>query len=368
MRGVEQIPWLYDVICSLYEWSGFAAWRRWLVAGAHGRVLDLGTGTGRNLPLLPRGSKAVAVDPSLDALKRARRRAPTVPLVRARAEALPFRDRSFDTVLSGLVFCSVEDPARGLAEVKRVLRPEGRLRMLEHVRSRVPWRARLQDFIQPAWTWAAGGCHPNRETEAAVERAGFRIEPEGRRAEGTHRRFAARLALAVLIAVGLSVITGPASPALAADPFGALDLIRPSHVTAAPAFTVPRLDSGSVTLTELRGRVVFLNFWATWCPPCKEEMPSMERLYRRHNERGFTILAISIDSDGTDRVAAFVKKLGLTFPIGLDPKLEVANRYTVRALPSSFLIDRQGNTVAVALGPRDWDGTAAQAVIEMLLR
>ena len=240
--------------------------------------------------------------------------------------------------------------------------------MLEHVRSRVPWRARLQDFIQPAWTWAAGGCHPNRETEAAVERAGFRIEPEGRRAEGTHRRFAARIALAVLIAVGLSVITGPASPALASDPFGALDLIRPSHVTAAPAFTVPRLDSGSVTLTELRGRVVFLNFWATWCPPCKEEMPSMERLYRRHNERGFTILAISIDSDGTDRVAAFVKKLGLTFPIGLDPKLEVANRYTVRALPSSFLIDRQGHMVAFALGPRDWDGTAAQAVIEMLLR
>src|SRR5206468_9997088 len=61
------------------------------------------------------------------------------------------------------------------------------------ISSRVPWRARLQDSIQPAWTWAAGGCHPNRETEAAVERAGFRIEPEGRRAEGTHRRFAARI-------------------------------------------------------------------------------------------------------------------------------------------------------------------------------
>ena len=68
------------------------------------------------------------------------------------------------------------------------------------------------------------------------------------------------------------------------------------------------------------------------------------------------------------RWASVVKKLGLTFPIGLDPKLEVANRYTVRALPSSFLIDRQGNSVAVALGPRNWDGTAAQVVIEMLLR
>jgi peroxiredoxin len=97
-------------------------------------------------------------------------------------------------------------------------------------------------------------------------------------------------------------------------------------------------------------------------------MPSMERLYRRHKEHGFTIVAISIDSGGTDGVAWFVRKLGLTFPIGLDPKLEVANRYTVRALPSSFLVDRAGKTVAVALGPRDWDGKAAHAVVERLLR
>ena len=194
MRGVEQIPWLYEIVCSLYEWGGgLAEWRRWLVAGARGRVLDLGSGTGRNLPLLPGGINAVAVDPSLDALKRARRRAPAIPLVGARAEALPFRDRSFDTVLSGLVFCSIADPSSGLAEVKRVLRTDGELRMLEHVRSRVPWRARLQDAIQPMWTWAAGGCHPNRDTEATVEGTGFRIEPEGRRARGTDRCFAARV-------------------------------------------------------------------------------------------------------------------------------------------------------------------------------
>jgi ubiquinone/menaquinone biosynthesis C-methylase UbiE len=194
MRGVEQVPWLYEVICSVYEWTGgLAEWRRWVVAGARGRVVDLGSGTGRNLPLLPRGTDAVAVDPSLDALGRARRRAPAVPLVAARAEALPFRDGAFDTVLSGLVFCSVADPARGLAEVKRVLRPDGQLRMLEHVRSDVRWWARLQDAIQPAWTWVAGGCHPNRETEATVERAGFQIQAEGRLAKGINRRFAARI-------------------------------------------------------------------------------------------------------------------------------------------------------------------------------
>ncbi len=196
MRGVEQIPWLYEIICSLYEWSGLRDWRHWLVSGAHGRTLDLGSGTGRNLLLLPRDARAVALDPSFEALNRARHRAPGVPLVAGRAEALPFRAATFDTVLSGLVFCSVADPARGLAEVNRVLRPHGRLRMLEHVRAVVPWRARVQDLIQPLWTWVAGGCHPNRDTEVTVEAAGFQIESEGRMAKGTNRRFVARIARA----------------------------------------------------------------------------------------------------------------------------------------------------------------------------
>lgn len=190
MRGVEQIPWMYDALCRLCERGGFGRWRRWLAAGARGRTLDLGTGTGRTLPLLPPAARVVAVDPSIDALRRARRRAPTVPVVLARAEALPFREGTFDTVLSGLVFCSVSDPPRGLAEVRRVLRAGGELRMLEHVRATTRWRARVQDFIQPAWTCVAGGCHPNRDTEAAVARAGFVIDD--RRAQGTMRRFRAR--------------------------------------------------------------------------------------------------------------------------------------------------------------------------------
>jgi ubiquinone/menaquinone biosynthesis C-methylase UbiE len=190
MRGVEQIPWVYDVLCHLCERGGFGRWRRWLAAGARGRTLDLGCGTGRNLPLLPPGTRAIALDPSPAAIGRARRRAPSVPLVLARAEALPFRDGTFDVVLSGLVFCSVGDPLRGLAEVRRVLRAGGELRMLEHVRSTTPWRARLQDVIQPAWTRIAGGCHPNRDTEATVARASFVIDE--RRAQGTMRRFRAR--------------------------------------------------------------------------------------------------------------------------------------------------------------------------------
>jgi ubiquinone/menaquinone biosynthesis C-methylase UbiE len=192
MRGVEQIPWLYDATCAVLEATGLSRWRHWLVAGARGRVLDLGCGTGRNLPLLPAGTCAVGLEPSWAALQRARRRAPRVPLVVARAEALPFRDAAFDTVLSGLAFCSVSDPGRGLVEVRRVLRAGGQLRMLEHVRSTRPWKARLQDRLQPVWTRFTGGCHPNRETERAVEAGGFRIEAEGRRAKGDMRRFSAR--------------------------------------------------------------------------------------------------------------------------------------------------------------------------------
>jgi ubiquinone/menaquinone biosynthesis C-methylase UbiE len=192
MRGVEQIPWLYDAVCAFYEWTGLGRWRRWLTAGARGRTLDLGCGTGRNLPLFLPGTRVIGLDPTWDVLVRARRRAPAVPLVQGSAEALPFRAGAFETVVSGLVFCSVPDPGRGLAEVRRVLRPGAALRMLEHVRSESPWKARLQDRMQPFWSRFTGGCHPNRDTERLVERAGFVIEAEGRRARGDLRRFAAR--------------------------------------------------------------------------------------------------------------------------------------------------------------------------------
>jgi ubiquinone/menaquinone biosynthesis C-methylase UbiE len=189
--GAEHIPWLYDLGMALTELRGLRRWRRWLVEGSAGRVLDLGTGTGRDLPLLPPGVRAVGVDPHRAGLRRARRRAPSVPLVVARAEALPFRDGAFDTVLSSLVLCSVDDPGRALAEIQRVLRPGGTFGMMEHVRA-AGVLGRIQDLVQPAWTAIAGGCHPNRETERAVEAAGFRVVPGSRRARGVMRRLLAR--------------------------------------------------------------------------------------------------------------------------------------------------------------------------------
>jgi ubiquinone/menaquinone biosynthesis C-methylase UbiE len=192
MRGVEQIPWLYDAGMRVMEALGFREWRRRLVGGARGRTLEVGAGTGRNLPLYPPGTRLVALELDPAAVVRARERAPAVPLVVGDVEALPFRDGAFDTAVSALVFCSVGDPLRGLGEVRRVLRDDGELRMIEHVRAERPVLAAVQDRIQPLWTRVAGGCHPNRDTEGTVRRAGFEIDPVSRHASGTMRRFTAR--------------------------------------------------------------------------------------------------------------------------------------------------------------------------------
>jgi ubiquinone/menaquinone biosynthesis C-methylase UbiE len=190
-RGIEQIPWLYDACCALFERFGLGRWRRWLVGGAEGRTLDVGCGTGRNLSLIA-ATRVIGLDPAREPLLAARRRAPRVPLVQGDAQALPFRDGTFDTVISGLVFCSVPDPRRGLAEVRRVLRPGGALRMLEHVRATGGLKARVQDRGQPFWTRLTGGCHWNRDTERTVETSGFAIDSATRRARGDLRRFVAR--------------------------------------------------------------------------------------------------------------------------------------------------------------------------------
>lgn len=193
MRGVEQIPWIYDAFMAVFEHSGLSRWRRWLVSGAQGLTLEVGCGTGRNLPLYPAGARVIGIEIDRHMLAAARRRASGIPLVVGRAEALPFRDGQFDTVVSALVFCTVQYPDVGLAEVRRVLQSAGQLRMMEHVRS-PSTLGKIQDLTQPVWTAIAGGCHPNRNTEAAVTKAGFEIDPSTRRARNTMRRFVARLA------------------------------------------------------------------------------------------------------------------------------------------------------------------------------
>jgi cytochrome c biogenesis protein CcmG/thiol:disulfide interchange protein DsbE len=170
-----------------------------------------------------------------------------------------------------------------------------------------------------------------------------------------------------LITAGVVLASIRPRSAWGKDPFETLQLFRPKRQTTAPDFSVPGLHASSIRLRDFRGQVILLNFWATWCPPCREEMPSMERLYRRFKSTGFVILALSIDSKGEEVVSPFVKSFALTFPVGLDPKMTVAGEYRMAGLPTSILIDAAGAIAAVAVGPRDWDSPAAHQVIEKLL-
>ena len=172
-----------------------------------------------------------------------------------------------------------------------------------------------------------------------------------------------------LLFIALGLVVAPGAAALAQDPAAQLELVRPGRVQSAKPFEVPTPEGGKLALADFRGRVVLLNFWATWCGPCKEEMPAMERLYQKFRQEGLVVLAVSNDSEGSARsVGRFVKESGFTFPVGLDPGLRVASLYGVRVLPASLIIDRKGNITHIALGPREWDRPAARQLFESLLR
>src|SRR5438552_9489973 len=152
-----------------------------------------------------------------------------------------------------------------------------------------------------------------------------------------------------------------------ADAAKDLDLIAPPRQKPAEDFTLPLVGGDKLRLSAERGKVVFINFWATWCPPCREEMPAMERLWRQQKGQGFVLVAVSVDTD-TKKVKPYLDEHKLTFRVGLDPKMDLANAYGVRAVPSSFVVDRQGHVTAIALGPRHWDRDASHSLIEGLLR
>ena len=124
---------------------------------------------------------------------------------------------------------------------------------------------------------------------------------------------------------------------------------------AAPDFEVPALSTGTpISLEGLRGQVVLVNFWATWCKPCEDEMPAMERLYRRLQPAGFELLAVSVDDDPAV-VEQFRDRLGVSFPIAMDSSQEVSRLYQTTGYPESLLIDREGRVVERYIGPKDWD-------------
>lgn len=132
-------------------------------------------------------------------------------------------------------------------------------------------------------------------------------------------------------------------------------------------FSLPDMSGRQVSLSQYNGKVVMLNFWATWCRPCRVEMPSMEKLYHAYRDKDFVILAVSVDRKGKGDVSEFVKKNGYTFPILLDPDSVLSDNYSVPYIPATFIIDRQGRIVSREYGARTWDSPAVRGKIDELL-
>ena len=179
-----------------------------------------------------------------------------------------------------------------------------------------------------------------------------------------NRRWTA-LTLAVLT---IGILWTFASRAPVAANTGGAPPPSPREGFSAPDFTLDLLDGGQVTLSDLRGKAVLINFWATWCPPCRAEMPAIEAVYRSHKELGLEVLAVNTtNQDDQAAAAAFVEELELTFPVPLDRTGAVSASYNLRGLPSTYFIDRQGVIRSVVVGG-PMSGALIQSRVEELLQ
>lgn len=170
------------------------------------------------------------------------------------------------------------------------------------------------------------------------------------------------------------LVIGLVSVAIVAIAFGVVWLQSSKYEPltvgkVAPDFELPDLAEQGVRLSDFRGKVVFLNFWATWCKPCREEMPSMEVLYKSFQRDGLVVLAVSIDRVTTKKdIPPFVKGLNLTFPILVDSWGQTDKRYKLMGVPETYIIDRQGVLREKVIGPRDWTVLDNLRVITGLLK
>lgn len=136
---------------------------------------------------------------------------------------------------------------------------------------------------------------------------------------------------------------------------------------SAPTFSLAMLGGGEKALADYRGKVVLLHFWATWCAPCRHEIPQLEVLWRRYRDDGLVVLGVNVDRGNLPAVRQFVRELNLSFPVVLDPKGLVRNQYEIRGLPTTYIISRDGKIIGRIIGERDWSGEATTQLIQSLL-
>jgi thiol-disulfide isomerase/thioredoxin len=157
------------------------------------------------------------------------------------------------------------------------------------------------------------------------------------------------------------------TPAAPEGPF-AEDFTFSDPPVPAPSAAFQALEGGETRFADFRGKVVLVNFWATWCAPCVREMPSLERLHQALAGEGFAVLAISQDRGGASVVAPFLARLDLQrLPVYLDPKGKLARAFALKGLPTSFVIDRRGRVVAGLVGPAEWDSPQSLAFMRHYL-
>jgi peroxiredoxin len=141
----------------------------------------------------------------------------------------------------------------------------------------------------------------------------------------------------------------------------------PQEGFLAPGFSLQDLSGKSVSLGDFKGKVVLLNFWASWCGPCRIEIPSLNRLYQLRKDKNFEILAVSVDRGSVSKIASFVASNEMSFPVLVNPQGDVGSRYWVRAIPTSFLLDKKGVIRWKVVGGKQWDGEEAVAKIDQFL-
>jgi peroxiredoxin len=154
--------------------------------------------------------------------------------------------------------------------------------------------------------------------------------------------------------------------AFATDPLAQMGVVRPRVRMEAPAFDLGDIEGGRKGLTDFKGKVILLNFWATWCPGCREEMPSLEKLWEKFQAKGVMVVAVAVDRSRRE-VKSFATELGLTFPILLDVEGVVRKDYEITALPMTYLIGKDGKISGRMYGGREWAGEGADALMEHLL-
>jgi len=152
-----------------------------------------------------------------------------------------------------------------------------------------------------------------------------------------------------------------------ADPFSDMGVSRPKTSLPAPEFTLTDMDGERHHLSDYRGNVVLIHFWATWCLPCRAEMPAIHRMSRTFDGRGLKVLCVNVDRGERQAVEGFMQDIGLHFHTLLDPQGEVRKRYEVFALPTSYIIGRDGRILGRAVGERNWDSARGRALIEYLI-